>query len=75
MARKKASITKKQIRTIQETLHIKLGELLLLREEVEYRENLSDDLGERKELVQQLIDLNHQIQAVRSVIELFTEKK
>jgi len=53
------------------TLNNKLQELLQTREDLEAREGAAQDLDEKKALVQQTIDLTHQIQALRIVIGLF----
>jgi hypothetical protein len=53
------------------TLEIKLQELIQSREALEARESAATDLDEKKALIQQVIDLTHQIQALRIVIELF----
>ena len=55
-------------------LDAKLAELLALREELETREESFTDIEKRKALVQQIIDLTHQIQALRVVIGLFSEE-
>ena len=54
-------------------LKVKLAELILLREDVEMQENFAIDLAEKKVAIQQLIDVTHQIQALRTVIKLFAE--
>jgi hypothetical protein len=54
-----------------ETLDSKLQELIQSREALEARESAATDLDEKKALIQQVIDLTHQIQALRIVIELF----
>jgi hypothetical protein len=58
-----------------DTLNAKLDELLALREELEAREEMAGSIEEKKELLQGIIDLTHQIQALRVVIELFTEEE
>ena len=55
-------------------LDSKLQELIQLREELEAQENAAQDLAEKKALLQQTIDLTHQIQALRIVMDLFTER-
>ena len=58
----------------QQTLAVlkeKYAELILLREEINTRERFAEALAEKKALVQQLIEVNHQIQAVKQVIGLF----
>ena len=54
-----------------ETLENTLKELLQLREDLEIREESELENREKKELIQQIIDLTHQIQAVRVVIDLY----
>jgi hypothetical protein len=58
-----------------DTLNAKLEELLALREELETREEMADSIDEKKELIQGIIDLTHQIQALRVVIKLFFEEE
>jgi hypothetical protein len=53
------------------TLEIKLQELIQSREALEARESAAKELEEKKVLVQQTIDITHQIQALRIVIDLF----
>ena len=71
--------TKRQIRNTKKlkkdthaVLKAKFVELILLREDIEMQENFAIDLAERKEVIQQLIDVTHQIQAVKVVIDLFS---
>ena len=66
--RKKKNDTKKIIKTLEG----KLGELLQLREDLEVQEESVLDKNEKKELIQQLIDVNHQIQALRVVIGMYS---
>lgn len=51
----------------------KLAVLILHREDLEMQENFAIDLAEKKEVIQQIIIVNHQIQALKTVISLFTE--
>ena len=74
--------TKRQKRQTKElkkdtlaVLKVKLAELILLREDIEAQENFAIDLDEKKETIQQLINVTHQIQALRTVISLFAESK
>ena len=68
-------ITVEQARSILKSLNGKLDELLALREELETREESFTDVEKRKALVQGIIDLTHQIQALRVVIGLFSEEE
>ena len=72
MNKRKNQKTKKLKKDILAALKEKLAELILLREDIKAQENFANNLTEKKELVQQLIDLTHQIQAVRLVIDLFS---
>lgn len=65
--------TKKLKKDTSAVLKVKLAELILLREDIEMQENFAIDLDEKKAVIQQLIDVSHQIQAVRVVIGLFSE--
>jgi len=72
--------TKRQIRKTKElkkdtlgVLKVKLAEQILLREDIEMQENFAKDLDEKKEIIQQIINVAHQIQALRTVISLFAE--
>ena len=56
-------------------MKVKLAEMILLREDIEMQENFAIDLAEKKAVVQQLINVSHQIQALRTVIELFANGK
>ena len=74
--------TKRQRRQTKElkkdtlaVLKVKLAEMILLREDIEMQENFAKDLDEKKEIIQQIINVAHQIQALRTVIALFTENK
>ena len=74
--------TKRQRRQTKElkkdtlaVLKVKLAELILLREDIEAQENFAIDLDEKKETIQQLIIVTHQIQAFRTVISLFAESE
>lgn len=64
-----------QRRHLLSALDNKLQELIQLREEIEAQENAAQDLAEKKALLQQTIDLTHQIQALRIVMDLFVESK
>ena len=63
---------KAQSPNLVDTLKYKLQELLQTREDLEVREGAAQDLEEKKALVQETIDITHQIQALRIVIEMFT---
>ena len=67
--------TKKLKKDTHGSLKAKLGEMILLREDIEAQENFAIDLDEKKKTIQQLINVSHQIQALRTVIELFAEDK
>ena len=74
--------TKRQKRQTKElkkdtlaVLKVRLAELILLREDIEAQENFAIDLAEKKEIIQQIINVAHQIQALRTVIDLFAENK
>ena len=74
--------TKRQKRQTKElkkdtlaVLKVKLAELILLREDIEAQENFAIDLDEKKATIQQLINVTHQIQALRTVISLFAESE
>ena len=74
--------TKRQIRNTKKlkndthtVLKAKLAEMILLREDIEMQENFAIDLAEKKAVIQQLINVSHQIQALRTVIELFADGK
>ena len=74
--------TKRQKRQTKElkkdtlaVLKVKLAEMMLLREDIEAQENFAIDLAEKKEVIQQIINVAHQIQALRTVIALFAENK
>lgn len=63
---------RKQRKNLLETLDNKLQELNQYREDLEARVSAAQDLEDKKSLVQQSIDLTHQIQALRVVLELYT---
>ena len=65
--------TKKLKKDTQAILKEKLAEMILLKEEIDMQERFAEDLAEKKEIVQQLIDVTHQIQALRTVIKLFAD--
>ena len=67
--------TKKLKKDTLAVLKVKLAEMILLREDIEAQENFAIDLDEKKKTIQQLINVSHQIQALRTVIELFAEDK
>ena len=73
MNKRKKQKTKKLKKDILAALKEKLGELILLREVIDAQENFAKDLAEKKELVRQLINVTHQIQAIKVVIDLFAE--
>ena len=75
MNRRQKQNTKKLKKDTHAVLKAKFVELILLREDVEMQENFAMDLAEKKEVIQQLIDVSHQIQAVKVVIGLFAEGK
>jgi len=54
-------------------LKVKLAEMILLKEDIEMQENFAADLDEKKEVIQRLIDVTHQVSALRTVIKLFAE--
>lgn len=74
--------TKRQRRNTQKikkdtkaVLKEKLAEMILLLEDIEMQENFAKDLDEKKAVVQQLIDVSHQVQALKTVIKLFAEEE
>ena len=67
--------TKRLRKDTHAVLKVKLAEMILLREDIEMQENFAIDLAEKKAAIQQLIDVSHQIQALRTVIELFADGK
>ncbi len=66
---------KNQLTTMIETLQEKLAELLQVRDELEARENRARSKSKKREHIQGIIDVTHQIQALRVVIELFPDGK
>ena len=68
---------KRRTKELKENTHavlkVKLAEMILLKEDIEMQENFAADLAEKKAVIQHLIDVSHQIQALRTVIELFAE--
>ena len=68
---------KRRTKELKENTHavlkVKLAEMILLKEDIEMQENFAADLAEKKEIIQQLIDITHQIQALRTVIKLFAD--
>ena len=73
MYKRKYQKTKKLKKDTLAALKEKLAELILLREDIVAQENVAKNLAEKKELVQQLIDVTHQIQAIKVVIDLFAD--
>jgi len=67
--------TKKLKKDTQAVLKEKLAEMILLKEDIDMQENFAIDLAEKKEYIQQLIIVTHQIQALRTVIALFADNK
>ena len=67
--------TRKRNRDTHEILKVKLAEMILHKEDIEMQENFAIDLAEKKAAIQQLIDVSHQIQALRTVIKLFAEEE
>ena len=67
--------TKKLKKDTHGVLKAKLGEMILLREDIEAQENFAIDLDEKKETIQRIINVAHQIQALRTVIDLFAESE
>ena len=67
--------TKKQKKDTIAALKEKLAVMILLREDIEAQENFALDLAEKKEIIQQIIIVAHQIQALRTVISLFAESE
>lgn len=75
MNRRQRQTTKKLKKDTRAVLKAKLAEMILLREDIEMQENFAIDLAEKKAAIQQLIDVSHQIQALKVVIGLFGEGK
>lgn len=73
MNRRQRLTTKKLKKNTHAALKAKLAEMILLREDIEMQENFAIDLAEKKAVIQQLIDVSHQIQALKVVIGLFSE--
>jgi len=67
--------TKELKKNTHAVLKVKLAEMILLKEDVEMQENFAIDLAEKKAVIQQLIVVTHQIQALRTVIQLFAEEE
>lgn len=65
--------TRKLKKDTRAVLKEKLAELILFQEEIDMQEKFAKDLAEKKAIVQQLINISHQIQAVKVVIGLFEE--
>jgi len=68
-------IKKRNVKRILRTLNAKLAELLALRGELEAREESVESITDKKQLMQEIVDLTHQIQALRVVIGLFSEEE
>ncbi len=75
MNKRKIRETQKLKKNVQSALKEKLAVLILLREDINAQERFAEDIAERKELVQQIIIVAHQIQALRTVIKLFTDEE
>jgi len=75
MNRRRRQDTKKQKKDISAVLKEKLAVMILLREDIEAQENFAIDFAEKKEIIQQIINVAHQIQALRTVIDLFAESE
>ena len=73
MNKRKRRDTKKQKKDTSAALKEKLAVMILLREDIEAQENFAIDFAEKKEIIQQIINVAHQIQALRTVIDLFAE--
>ncbi len=66
--------TRKLKKHTEAILKLKLAEMILLKEDIEMQENFAADLDEKKAIIQQLtVNVTHQIQALRTVIQLFAE--
>ncbi len=65
--------TRKLKKDTRASLKQKLAEMILLKEDIEMQENFAADLEEKKAIIQELINVTHQIQALRTVIQLFSE--
>ncbi len=75
MNRRKVQKNKKLIQTTSAVLRDKLNELILEREYLNTREKFAEEMAEKKAIIQQLIEINHQIQALKTVIELLSTKQ
>jgi len=73
--KRKIRDTKRQKKDTSAALKEKLAVMILLREDIEAQENFAIDIDEKKEIIQQIIIVAHQIQALRTVIDLFAEDK
>ncbi|MGB2963658.1 MAG: hypothetical protein WBB69_06695 [Anaerolineales bacterium] len=73
MNKRKHQKAKKLKKDTLAALKEKLAELILLREGIVAQENSVKNLAKKKELIQQLIDVTHQTQAIKVVIDLFAE--
>ena len=73
--KRKIQNTKKREKDNSAALKEKLAVMILLREDIEAQENFAIDLAEKKEIIQQIINVAHQIQALRTVIALYGEKE
>lgn len=73
MSRRQRQNTRKLKKDTRAVLKEKLAEMILLKEDIEMQENFAIDLAEKKAVIQQLIDVSHQIQALKVVIGLFAE--
>jgi hypothetical protein len=73
MNKRKRRDTKRQKKDTSAALKEKLAVMILLREDIEAQENFAIDLAEKKEIIQQIINVAHEIQALRTVISLFAE--
>ncbi len=75
MDKRKKQKTREENKTTLTALKEKHGRLILLREDLEAQENFAIDFAEKKEIIQGLINVNHQIQALKVVIDLFSESE
>ena len=75
MSRRQELQTKRLIEITLGELRKKLNELILKLEDVEAQEEFAEDVGEKKALVQEIIVLTHQIQALKTVIKIFAGKE
>ena len=67
--------TKRLRKDTHAVLKVKLAEMILLREDIEMQENFAIDLAEKKAAIRPAAKISYQIQALRTVIELFADGK